>query len=582
MDTYRFSLWNMALLVLLGGGPALGKDDQPIRRTERPATAAIRRPFPLIALGDRLLVGNTRSGTVSEIDITTHRVVAEHSVASQLAHMVAHPGLPDAFVLDDVDNRLLAITLKEHRLAVKTIRELSAPPSRMVVSQTLCQVLISSRWSRCITIVSFDNAFEQALAIQEIRLEFAPQELLLIEHQQKLLVADAFGGRLALIDLSSKTIDQVYNLPAHNIRGLAISPDKSTLLISHQTLHPQSWADRDSVHWGILLNNQVRGIPLAALSGQQQDLLQDGWLEQLGLVGQAAGDPGPILIDNKQRQVIAFSGVAEVRINASSYALTLPVGRRPMGLAVADDYLFIANQFDDSVSVIDLALGHNVETIPLGQIPPLSPRDRGEVLFYDAHLSHDRWMSCHSCHSEGHTIGLLADTLGDGNYGTAKRIPSLLGTTTSGPWSWNGQTSSLYQQVHNSVLSTMHGSQLSEDQANDLVAFLESLQPPPSRYPSKLAMVKLGQRVFENRGCVDCHTPPAFTSSDTYDVGMADETGTRLFNPPSLLGLGQRDLFFHDGRVTRVEDVIHKVQHQLDEPLSGPEAVALVAFLQSL
>ena len=55
----------------------------------------------------------------------------------------------------------------------------------------------------------------------------------------------------------------------------------------------------------------------------------------------------------------------------------------------------------------------------LGPVPAPEPDAvaRGERLFHDARLSHDGWMSCHSCHVDGHTNGLVADTLGDGSYG---------------------------------------------------------------------------------------------------------------------------------------------------------------------
>src|SRR2546429_167098 len=76
--------------------------------------------------------------------------------------------------------------------------------------------------------------------------------------------------------------------------------------------------------------------------------------------------------------------------------------------------------------------------IPLGPQPELSLAERGELLFYDARLSHDGWFSCHSCHTDGHSNGLLNDNLGDGSFGAPKRVLSLLGVRDTGPWAWNG------------------------------------------------------------------------------------------------------------------------------------------------
>ena len=52
-------------------------------------------------------------------------------------------------------------------------------------------------------------------------------------------------------------------------------------------------------------------------------------------------------------------------------------------------------------------------------------------------------MSCHSCHPDGHTNGLLNDNLGDGNFGAPKRVLSLLGVGQTGPWAWNGGVADL-------------------------------------------------------------------------------------------------------------------------------------------
>ena len=89
-------------------------------------------------------------------------------------------------------------------------------------------------------------------------------------------------------------------------------------------------------------------------------------------------------------------------------------------------------------------------------------------------------MSCHSCHSDGHTNNLVSDTLGDGSYGTPKRVPSLLGVATTEPWTWTGSVTRLDDQVRNSIATTMHGTKLLDSQIGDLTAYLTSLAPPPS------------------------------------------------------------------------------------------------------
>ena len=74
------------------------------------------------------------------------------------------------------------------------------------------------------------------------------------------MVADAFGGRLAVIASDRRAIESVRVLPAHNIRGLAFAPDGKTLVIAHQVLNRLAQASFDDVHWGLLIRNQLRVV----------------------------------------------------------------------------------------------------------------------------------------------------------------------------------------------------------------------------------------------------------------------------------------------------------------------------------
>jgi cytochrome c553 len=261
----------------------------------------------------------------------------------------------------------------------------------------------------------------------------------------------------------------------------------------------------------------------------------------------------------------------------------LAVGRRPTAVAAAGGRAFVVNTLADSVSVIDIDRPTLAVDIALGSMPPLSSAQRGEQLFYDGRLSVEGWMSCHSCHSDGHTSGLRSDTLTDGSYGAAKRVPTLLGSSDTGPWGWNGSVVRLEAQVRQSVRSTMHGPGLSEQQAADLTAYLGALPPPPSGPASAGSKpVQRGKEVFAARGCIRCHAPPTYTTPRTYEVGLEDEMGLRAFNPPSLRGVSHGSTFFHDGRVASLADVL--VQHGRAVPadLSAAEREDLVEFLRSL
>jgi cytochrome c peroxidase len=286
-----------------------------------------------------------------------------------------------------------------------------------------------------------------------------------------------------------------------------------------------------------------------------------------------------VLSGTNQIALIDRVGVRELRAK---------VGVRPVDVAydAKTRRVFVVNALDDSISVVDSTDPRSVKRIQLGPELELTAVDRGERLFFDARLSLDGWMSCHSCHTNGHSAHRLADTMGDGLFGNPKRIPSLLGTSQSGPWAWNGSKKRLTDQLKESLTDTMHGPNSSPQTVSDLSSYLASLTVPQSINESRGDVSESrwasGKELFKNRGCVECHAGPLYTSRETFDVGIKDEKGQTKFNPPSLLGVSQRDRLLHDGRADSLQDVLLKVKHELTDPLSKQDAADLVYFLESL
>jgi hypothetical protein len=409
---------------------------------------------------------------------------------------------------------------------------------------------------------------------------------LLVQNDSKWVVADAFGGNVAVVDVARAEIESVRDLPAHNIRGLALSAGGDEVLIAHQRLASLAQTTRDDIHWGNLLTNSLRTIPLAELLTPAADLVRHGRLTPLGGVGEGAADPAGVVSLGKD-VMVALAGVGEVAVRRNGEWQRIKVGRRPTAVARIGNtrQVLVANTFDDSVSLIDMERGDSIAAITLGPQPPLSAPDRGEISFFDGRLSHDGWLSCHSCHTDGHTNGRVNDNLGDSSFGAPKRVLSLLGAKDTGPWSWTGEASELEGQIQKSLRSTMHGPELPKEQARrqseDIAAFVRTLKPPPAATGDEAAVEK-GKEIFQRNGCATCHAPPTYTTPKSYDVGMRDEVGNDKFNPPSLRGVRHGTSFFHDNRASSLEEVFTKHRHQLKEDLAEDQVRSLVEFLRTL
>ena len=128
----------------------------------------------------------------------------------------------------------------------------------------------------------------------------------------------------------------------------------------------------------------------------------------------------------------------------------------------------------------------------------------------------------------------------------------------------------------------MQGNPLSEDETNDLEAYMKTLPPPPALETEENLAVERGAAIFEAQNCRSCHSKPTFTSARIADVGLKDERGTSKFNPPSLRGVSQNAPYFHDGRARSLEAVFTEFKHQLNGELSTEQLGDLISYLNDL
>ena len=551
----------------------------------------VRRPAALALVdGDsHLLVANHHSGTLSAVDLAGRRVVGETRVGRSLSAFVVGQKRAIGVALDDTDSCLITGEIRGHDFHAQGKTSVGRVPVHVLLSADERRAFVASLWARQTTIVDV-AVRSKPRVLATINLPFSPLLQILLPDPRYLVVAGAFGGELALLDIEAARVRQVHRLEGNNLRGLAISTDRQSLYVAHQILNDYPATTRGGVHWGGVLVNVIRTVEIASLHAVQPPTGPAGDLRYLGHPDRAAGDPGGLIVSKEGRQILTFAGVSELAISDrdADYFQRVSVGRRPTALMLGAKgrTVYVANMMDDSVSIVPIDATGDVRSIQLGPPQELSLAERGEQLFYDATLSSDGWLSCHSCHTDGHTNGRLNDNFGDGSAGAPKRVLSLLGVGATGPWSWSGSVMRLEEQVRKSIRTTMRGAEPTHQQVAALAAYLRTLTPPPSllsaRQQPPRETVSRGARVFRQHGCADCHQPARFTSPEIYDVGLQDRLGNRRFNPPSLLGVSQRSALFHDGRAASVRDVLMGHRHGIGQDTSQTEIEELIDYLNSL
>ncbi len=541
----------------------------------------LQQPVALVVAdeGRRLFVANRRAGTVSAIDVERGRVFAEIAVGKRLADL-ADGGDGQLLAIDECAGELAVLKRDKDSLAVTARLQVGDAPVSICCLHS-SRAAVACLWPRQLVIVDLSHPAKPRID-KSISLPFAPRCQLALKGGANIVVTDAFGGKLAVVDTERGVIESVRPVPAHNIRGLALSADGKELLLTQQLLAEEMPTRSDDIRWGNIITNGVRSLSVDDVLQPHADLLSHSRLHPLGTFGRGAADPAGLAVVG-DKIVTALAGTGEVAFGPQLHGdwPRLPVGRRPTAVAHAGKRIFVVDTFGDTISVIDSNKIKKIVEISLGPRPELTPTQRGELLFFDARLSVEGWMSCHSCHSDGHTNGLRSDTLGDGSYGAPKRVPTLLGVGHTAPWAWNGSIVHLEDQVRQSIRTTMRGPRPTEQQVADLTAYLQTLPPPPHGVSSGEA-VRRGETVFHARGCVRCHAPPTYTTSRTYEVDLEDEMGKKAFNPPSLRGVSHGVAFFHDGRAATLGEVFTRYRHQVPADMTRRELDDLLAFLRTL
>ncbi len=587
----------VALLILVGSFCST------LQSADRLMDASVfRRPVALEHLSDlhQLVVLNQRSASLSFVDLSTRKVVNEVSLGGKPTDMELVAGGNILAVANESQHFVSLYQIQRGGISPLVDIEVCAYPRHMEFDAEQSLLYVSGMWSRQLAVVHIDqqNPSDSSL-VQKVDMEFTPHNIVLLPDGKHMVVGDCFGGKLMLFDTTQAAAGKLRQagqrvFPGHNVRGLQISADGEMLIVAHQMLNELAHTVRNDVHWGLLMSNDLRWLKVDSVLKGGDDLYTGAHMHPLGEAGNATGDPSRVAVASDGMVVVTLGGVGEIAYGKEDdFSLQrLPVGLRPMDLIIdeANELVYVANMFGDSISIVDLE-EQTSDEIKLGLQPELTDRDQGELLFFNAKLSHDGWMSCNSCHTEGHTNGMVNDNFSDKSFGAPKRVFSLLGKAGTEPFAWNGQAESLQQQIQNSLRITMQmDDEPTQQQLKQLAVFVSSLKRPPSidvaRGQVDAEAVARGEKIFLTSGCQDCHAPPTYTVKGLFDVGLTDKEGNRTFNPPSLIGVGQRTHFFHDNSAKTLESVFGEHQHPAGNfggnDLTPKEIGDLVKFLKSL
>lgn len=254
----------------------------------------------------------------------------------------------------------------------------------------------------------------------------------------------------------------------------------------------------------------------------------------------------------------------------------ISTGANPKGLALSPDgkRLYVAEQLEDKIGVIDTESLENIGSIDLGGPRRITVARQGRRLFNNAGHTFQNQYSCYTCHPDTHEDGLVYNMSGKDMGRNITNTQSLREIGDTAPFKWNGKNQTVYKQDgmrFSTVLTRTE--QFSYDDLDAIVAYIVRgiKQPPNLMYNpnGQLTEAQLrgkllfdrsednsGKVIPENNRCITCHPPPLYTNLELSDVSTLAETDDpMLFDTPHLNNVFAAAPYLHDGRAKTLEEI---------------------------
>lgn len=388
---------------------------------------------------------------------------------------------------------------------------------------------------------------------------------------------------------------------AESIRGLVLSPDGEFLFATHFVA--RNLVSVTQLGRGWVSTDALSIIRLSDQTLQHTVLLDDASLGfcnpwAIGFAGQkdalvvsAAGshELARINIDQLLEHIQSLDDSSNLYNHislVSAFRERIPLsGKGPRAIATQNNRAIVAHYFSDTLDFVTLDEPRSpvIRTITLAPAKTMSPERRGEMLFNDATLSLQHWISCATCHPDGRTDALNWDLVNDG-VGNPKNAKSLLMMHATPGYMWMALHDDFFEVIQQEIRTVLFA-EIADEDIRAIMAYLSAMKPEPSPYlinGKRSEPALRGQAIFNDNGCIYCHSKPLYTNLRTQNLGTftGQDAGKRI-DTPTLIEIWRTAPYLHDGSAATLEEVIRR-NHSGRAPLTEEEISDLADYLRSL
>ena len=569
--------------------------------------------------GRRLLVANTDNGTVTVVDLEKHAVLREIPVGTR----------PESVTWIGKGPRA-AVTLYHDRTVVFFDAETGAVSKKLPVSPEPYGIVADREGKRAWVTHEYPGTVSEIDVVGEKVLREFPagafvRGIALAPDEQRVYVSEFYTGILRAVDL--KTAKEVDSWKGHSKDNLArhvlVHPSRPKAYVAHirSMTHVNDGGGSIFPYLSIFDLKPGEGSRRTAFGMDTFNgvyVTTNAWESAISPDG--------------RRFYVIYAGTDDINYcnvidddykEIVGVGLPRRVGHNPRAVRVSPDskFVFVYNAMDFAVSI------HTADMTPVKTVkvcePPKSPEwVRGKVLFNTAlsPMTARRWVSCSSCHPDGHHDGRVWQ-----QPEGLRKTTALLGMAHTHPLHFSADRDEV-QDFEYTIRSRLMGGpgllkgsmksksgftkiELEEKtggRSKDLDAlaiYSNSFEfvtlSPHAPAPGKLTpAAERGKALFFSKAvnCASCHSGPYYSDSSVkqpyklHDVGTGgmdpSEKMGPLYDTPTLVGVYRTAPYLHHGKAKTLHEVFtvfnKQDKHGKTSHLSKAQLDDLVEFVKSL
>jgi len=580
--------------------------------------------------GSRLYVVAQEANALLVVDPESHKVLNKIMVGKLPHTVVLSKDGQKAYVSNEWSDNVSVIDLRESKV-VDTLKTGNGPAGLSLSADGKYLYVVNS-YSSTISLLDLSTGEELKrfdAGNNPTGAKLSPDGITLYVPSRRALITpygETLKSELTVIDENTQRISQRRNIEsAYIMENAAFTPSGDLGFVT--LVRPKNLVPSIQIERGWMMNYGI-GIIEQGENGRVIQLLIDEpnayYCDPFDIVITPDGKKAFVsssgvncitVVDiDSVRSLIAKSTPEQLKTYSNHLGISsryvvkrITTGADPKGLALSPDgkLLYVAEQLQDRIAVINTESLETIGTIDLGGPKRITVARQGRRLFSNAGHTFQHQFDCYTCHPDFHEDGLVYNMASKDMGRNLTNTQSLRDIGDTPPYKWNGKNQTVYKQDgmrFSTVLTRTE--QFSYDDLDAISSFIMRgiPYPPNLQYnpngeltESQLRGKAIFERTKDNNGaaipennrCIGCHTPPYYTNLKLADVGTLAMTDDSIqFDTPHLNNIYASPPYLHDGRAATLEEIWTKYgsedKHGRVNDLTKNQLNDLVDYLKSL